>query len=153
MNEDIRRAVLVLRNSPALSDAQILRILVEIGGERLLAARLTGFLSTAHCRLILQAAGARFLATLLQVLPDGGRNAHSLLNPFGKPPWLLLAQRWNTVCQEKTYWRWLHAAVRLDAANQLLNRGAKLHSLAFAPALLLWPDCGPESETDGARDA
>jgi hypothetical protein len=40
-----------------------------------------------------------------------------------------------------------------DAANQLLNRGAKLHGLAFARALLLWPDCGPESETDRPRDA
>ena len=41
----------------------------------------------------------------------------------------------------------------IDAANQLLNRGAKLHGLAFAPALLLWPDGGPESETDRPRDA
>jgi len=31
MNEDIRRAVVVLRNSPALGDEQILRILVESG--------------------------------------------------------------------------------------------------------------------------
>ena len=40
-----------------------------------------------------------------------------------------------------------------DAANQLLNRGAKLHGLALAPALVLWPDCGPESETDRPRVA
>jgi hypothetical protein len=63
MNEDIRRAVLVLRNSPALSDDQILRILVESRMERLLAARLIGSLPIAYCRLILQASGARFSDT------------------------------------------------------------------------------------------
>ena len=45
-----------------------------------------------------------------------------------------------------------HSA-EFDAANQLLNRGAKLNDLAFAPALLLWPDGGPESETDWPRGA
>jgi hypothetical protein len=45
MNEGIRRAVLLLRNSPALSDDQILRILVESGMERLLETRLIGFLT------------------------------------------------------------------------------------------------------------
>jgi hypothetical protein len=40
-----------------------------------------------------------------------------------------------------------------DAANQLLNGGAKVHGLASAPALLLWPDGGPESETDRPKDA
>src|SRR5260370_11805259 len=75
------------------------------------------------------------------------------LNPFGKPPWLLLAQRWNTACQEKGYWRWSARSGEFDAANQLLNRGAKLHGLALAPALVLWPDCGPESETDRPRVA
>ncbi len=81
--------------------------------ERLLAARLIGFLPIAYCRLILQASGARFSDTFQQLLPDAVflRNARSLLNPFGKPPWLLLAQRRNTACQEKTYWRWLHAAL------------------------------------------
>jgi hypothetical protein len=44
-------------------------------------------------------------------------------------------------------------SAEFDAADQLLNRGAKLQGLAFAPALLLWPDCGPESETDRPRDA
>jgi hypothetical protein len=44
-------------------------------------------------------------------------------------------------------------SAEFDVANQLLNRGAKLSDLAFAPALLLWPDDGPESETDRPRDA
>lgn len=85
MNEDIRRAVLVLRNSPALSDEQILRILVESGMERLLAARLIGFLPIAYCRLILQASGARFSDTLEQVLPDGGISSERSLS--SEPLW------------------------------------------------------------------
>jgi len=72
--------MLALRNSPALSDDQILRILVESGMERLLAARRIGFLM-AYCRLILELL-ARTLGTLQQVLPDG-------------------AQRWNAACQER----------------------------------------------------
>ena len=103
----------VLPNSPARGYGQILRILVESGMERLLAARLTGLLPIAYCRLILQASGARFSETLQQVFPHGGISSERSVSsePFGKPPWLLLGQKWNTVCQEKTYWRWLHAAV------------------------------------------
>jgi len=80
--------------------------------ERLLAARLIGFLPIAYCRLILQASGARFSDTFQQVLPDGGISSErSLSSEIGKRPWLLLAQRWNTACQEKAYWRWLHTAL------------------------------------------
>jgi len=113
MKEHIRRAVVVLRDSPALSDGQILRNLVESGMERVLAARFMVFLPMAYCRLILRASGARFSDTFRQVLPDGGISSERSLSsePFGKPPWLLLAQRWNTACQEKTYWCWLHAAL------------------------------------------
>lgn len=155
MNEDIRRAVLVLRNSPALSDDQILRILVESGMERLLAARLIGFLPMAYCRLILQTSGARFSDTFQQVLPDGGISSERSLS--SEPLWEAAMAFARTEVEHGVPGKDLLVLAgtsgEFDAANQLPSKGANLCGLAFAPALLLWPDCGPESETDRPRDA
>jgi hypothetical protein len=116
--------------------------------ERLLAARLIGFLPIAYCRLILQAPGARFSETLQQVLPDGGISSERSLS--SEPLWEAAMAFARTEVEHGVPGKDLLALAarsgEFDAANQLLNRGAKLHGLAFAPALLLWPDCGPESE-------
>ena len=81
--------------------------------ERLLAARLIGFLPIAYCRLILQASGARFSETLQQVLPDGGISSERSLS--SEPLWEAAVAFARTEVEHgvpgKTYWRWLHAAV------------------------------------------
>ena len=104
--------MLVLRNSPALSDDQILRILAE-SMERLLAARLIGFLPIAYCRLILQASGARFSDTFQQVLPDGDISSERSLS--SEPLWEAVVAFARSEVEHgvlgKTYWRWLQAAL------------------------------------------
>ncbi len=119
MKEHIRRAVVVLRDSPALSDGQILRNLVESGMERVLAARFMVFLPMAYCRLILRASGARFSDTFRQVLPDGG------------------------ICSERSLSSESPAKQRCQAERFSLCTSASA----------LWPDGGPDSETDIPRDA
>jgi hypothetical protein len=105
--------------------------------------------------LILEASGARFSDTLQQVLPDGGISSERSLS--SEPLWEAAVAFARTEVEHGVPGKDLLAlaarSAEFDAANQLLNRGAKLHGLAFAPELLLWPDGAPQSETDGPRDA
>jgi hypothetical protein len=141
MNEDIRRAVLLLRNSPALNDEQILRILVESDMERLLAARPIGFLPLAYCRLILEVSGARFSDTFRQVLPDGGISSERSLS--SEPLWEAAVAFARTEVEHGVPGKDLLALAarnaEFDAASQLLNRGAKLHGLPLHPNFCFGP--------------
>ncbi len=138
MKEHIRRAVVVLRDSPALSDGQILRNLVESGMERVLAARFMVFLPMAYCRLILRASGARFSDTFRQVLPDGGICSERSLS--SELLWEAAVAFARTEVEHGVPGKDLLVlaarSAEFDAANHLLNRGAKLSDLAFAPPLL-----------------
>jgi len=106
--------------------------------------------------LILQASGARFSETLQQVLPDGGISSERSLS--SEPLWEAAVAFARTEVEHGVPGKGLLALAarsgEFDAANQLLKQRCEAaRSLVFAPALLLWPDCGPESETDRPRDA
>jgi hypothetical protein len=106
--------------------------------ERLFETRLIGcLLPVAYCRLIHEASGTRFSDTFQQVLPDGGIFSERSLSSEAAVAFA------RTEVERGVPGKDLLAlaarSAEFDAANQLLNRGAKLHGLAFAPALLLGP--------------
>jgi hypothetical protein len=148
MKEEIRRAVSILRSSPALSDDVLLRNLVESGIDRGSAARLIQFLPMAYCRLILGASGARLSDTFRRILPDGRISSEHLLS--SEPFWAVAAAFARAELEQGVPGEDLLVlaarSAEFDAANQLLNQGSKLGNLAFGPPLLLWPGETSESE-------
>jgi hypothetical protein len=151
MNEEIRRAVSILRSSPTLSDDELLRILVEDGIDRVSAACLIRFLPMAYCRLILGASGARFSDTLRRILPDGRISSERLLS--SEPLWTAATAFASVELEQGVAAADLLVlaarSAEFDAANQLLNQGSLLKNLAFGPPLLLWP--AETSESEGAN--
>jgi hypothetical protein len=39
-------------------------------------------------------------------------------------------------------------SAEFDAANQVLYKRAKLEDIAFTPVVLMWPEGGPDAETN-----
>src|SRR5689334_7236770 len=72
MNEDIAKALSVLRTNLNSGDEEVHRELVSQGVERERAARLVEFLPMIYCRVILRHSGAQFSNTFLRKLPGGG---------------------------------------------------------------------------------
>ena len=137
MNEIISKAVEIFRALRSAEDDELHRNLVQAGMEDQIATRLIEFLPMAYCRLILAASGARFPNVFRRVLDDGTFEERPLSS---EPIWnaaVVFAERESErgVAAEDL----LAVAARsaeFHAANQLLQRGAKLENLAFEPTVL-----------------
>jgi hypothetical protein len=145
MNDDIRRVLTVLRNSPDLDDSEVYRQLVADGVEGQAASRLVLFLPMIYCRLLLAGSGARFSDTFRSRLSDG------TLSLEGR---LIDEQSWNEamefaqaeIASGVSGTDLLVVAGRsaeFDAANQLLNHGSKLEDLRFVAPTIRWPGLDP----------
>jgi hypothetical protein len=148
MENDIAKAISLFRTLPELDDYAIYDRLVISGVDRQCAARLVEFLPIVYCRLILRNSGARFADTFQRSLPGG--TLHEKL--FSSEP------IWNevTVFAQKeieggvSKQDLLAVAARSSefaAANQLLNRGARLEDIRFQSPVLVWPP-GPSRPAD-----
>ena len=70
MNNDILRAVTLIRSSPHLEDDELYQTLVASGMDRRRSARLIEFLPTAYTRLILRNSGVRVSDKFQRRLPN-----------------------------------------------------------------------------------
>lgn len=142
MSEIISKAVALLRKLRFAPDDEVYRALVTAGIERQLAMRLVEFLPIAYCRLILAASGARFSNTFRRALP-GGFSEEQLLS--SEPIWNAAVVFAESEAEQGVPGEDLLAvaarSAEFHAANQLLQKGARLENLTFAsPILLAWPE-------------
>jgi len=154
MQANIERAVTIIRESSELDDEQLYHALTVAGFERRLAARLLEFLPAAYCRVLLEPSGVRFPDTFQRYCIDGAISPPMPL--AAEPIWeaaIEYAQR--EVKQGISLQQKLQVAGRsaqFHAANELLEKGSKLENLAFTPAILPWPEEGPDAKfTPSAR--
>jgi hypothetical protein len=145
VNQSIAKAVALMRESPELGDTNIYSTLVADGMDRFLAARLVEFLPMAYCRLILANEGVRFSENFRRRLENGAFSEERPLS--SEPLWkacseFAIAEAKNGVGAKEL----LAVAGRsseLDAANKLLNRGAKLGDIKLVSVVLIWTEGGP----------
>jgi hypothetical protein len=142
--EAISKAVKIFRESPTGSDYEIYIRVVAAGVEPKRAARLVEFLPMAYCRLILTGAGARFSDRFQRRLQDGTLSPERTL--ASEPAWTEV-MRFAKAEQAQVSGSELVAiaahSAEFDAANQLLNRGAKTEDVVLTTAVLAWPEEGP----------
>jgi len=144
MNQVIAEAVAVFREFPKESDVEILSRLVEMGCERVMAARLVEFIPMAYCRVLLADSGVTFSDSFRRKLSDGSLSANRLLEE--EPLWAEVLsfakeERRAGVSGEAL----LVVAARsaeFDAVNQLANRGSRLEHLVMKPIIFQWSDDG-----------
>jgi hypothetical protein len=141
MNNDIRRAVAILRESPTLKDQDIYKLLVSDGVERQSAALLVVFLPMVYCRLLLANSGARFSDKYRSVLPDGTMSPLKRL--ASEPIWneameFAEAEIKSGVIGEDVIAIAGHGA-EFHATNRLLERGSKLDNVTFDAPAIRWP--------------
>jgi hypothetical protein len=145
LTEAISRAIALIRQSPQLDDAGIFTALVASGIEPKLASRLAVFIPMAYVHVLLTPTGAQLPQSFQRRLRNGDISEPQPL--ASEPVWneaLAFAQR--EVAEglaAEDILRMAGRTAELQAANQLLNRGAKLHDIWFT-APLLWPEDGPE---------
>jgi hypothetical protein len=146
--EFIARAAIALRSSPSSSDAEIHRMLVTDGMDSAVAARLVEFLPMAYSRLLLEGSGARFSGAFQRRLPNGGVTEKRILS--SEPTWNAVVEFSRNEAERGVSRADLilvaGRSAEFNAANQLLNKGAKLRELVFTPVVFPWPESGPEGE-------
>ncbi|MEZ5352980.1 MAG: hypothetical protein R2762_10125 [Bryobacteraceae bacterium] len=144
MNQQIREAAELFRDSPVLGDDELFEMLVLRGVERMLAARLVEFLPMVYCRILLRDGGATFPDVYYRIAGDGSKVRHELSDD----------RVWNAAmehAQREVEQGRGEAAIRLiaqrgaeyRAAAQLLEGGSALENIAFAPMIFKWPEQGP----------
>ena len=153
INDDISRAVSLMRNSSKLEEDEIYRILVAEGVERRRAARLLEFLPTVYSRLILRDSGVRFSDKFRRRLPDGTISEEQPLaseSVWNEATEFALDEARRGISGEDL----IAVAIRspeFRAINDLLRQGSKLENLVSMPLGLRWPELGPEAEQEGNR--
>ena len=142
MNDSISKAVAEMRNSPSCEDVEICRKLVADGLDASLAARLVEFVPMAYCRLMLESSGARFSDSFQRKLANGQITPEQPLT--SEPTWneVFAFAKAEIACgiSGEDLLAVAGRSAEFDAANQLLNRGAKMRDLRFTAVVLSWPD-------------
>jgi hypothetical protein len=151
MNSDIRKAVAVFRNSKALDDVAIYKVLVADGVERQSAARLVAFLPMVYCRLLLASSGARFSNKYRSMLPDGTMSPVKLLanEPLWNSAMEFAKAEINGGISAEDVLSIAGRAAEFHAANQLLKRGSKLENLGFDAPTIRWIGTMPRHQKLG----
>jgi hypothetical protein len=144
--EDVGKAVALIRSSPGSDDKEIYRNLVADGIGRERAARLVEFIPTAYARLVLEKAGARLSPMFQRRLADGSMSPERPLS--GEAVWnevaaFALAEVATGLSREHLFLVAGRSA-EFGAANQLLQQGSKLENMAFTALGFPWPESGPE---------
>jgi hypothetical protein len=146
MNEAIASALTIFRKSPELDDESVFRALVDRGIERSLAARIVEFLPIAYCRVLLLNSGVQFSNSFARA-----GSPLKLRSLACEPLWIpLLAYAESEIREEAERREMLIVAGRsaeFQAINQMRDKGAELKNLVLTPISLLWPEGGPESDT------
>lgn len=142
--EQISKAVSLLRTARPLGDEGVFRALVADNLDPRLAARLVELVPMAYGRFLLEKSGARFSEYFQRMLPNGPSEERPLSS---EPVWgAALAFARAEAKQGVSVQDFLVVAGRsaeFQAANQLLNQGSKLENLVFTPYLLPWSENGP----------
>lgn len=147
MNEDILRAVNLLRASPDLQDDAIYRALVSSGMSRKIAARLVEFLPIVYSRLILRNSGARFSDTFHRSLSaDVSREQVFSSDPVWRASVAFAKLELKRGVSAQDLISIAMRSSEFDAANRLLNSGSRLQSVVFSAPVFTWPEAGPRSE-------
>ncbi|MEZ5352974.1 MAG: hypothetical protein R2762_10095 [Bryobacteraceae bacterium] len=142
MNQQIREAAELFRDSPVLGDDELFEMLVLRGVERMLAARLVEFLPMVYCRILLRDGGATFPDVYYRIAGDEAPrfDMNSLTTGFGDD--MEHAQKWSkaeagrypTDC---TTWCGV-SSCRASSRGQFCAE-----NIAFAPMIFKWPEQGP----------
>jgi hypothetical protein len=145
MTEDISMAISIFRTSPNWGEEEIYRELVNEGVYQRRAARLVEFLPIVYCRVLLRNSGARFSSMFRRKLPGGGYEELPLVSD---PVWNEIVNFAYAEIERgipaKDFLAVAARSAEFDAANQLLNKGAKLQNITFTCPVLNWPENGPD---------
>lgn len=144
LSEIIPKAVAILRKSQHLNNEQVHKELVKEGIRSDIAAHLVEFVPMVYARLILQRSGARFPNSFKRVHLDGSLEERVLAN---EPVWNAAVAFASSELGRGAGSELLAVATRsaeFHTANQLLNQGSNLQNIVFTPALLTWPENGPD---------
>ena len=141
MNDDIRRAVAIFRESPASNDQDIYKLLVADGVDHQSAALIVVFLPMVYCRLLFANSRARFSDKYRSVLPDG--TTSPLKQLANEPIWneameFAEAEIKSGVSGQDVIAIAGHGA-EFHATNRLLERGSNLDNVTFDAPIIRWP--------------
>lgn len=146
LNDAICKAVETLRSGANLEDVAVFRQLVGQGVERRIAARLIEFLPMVYCRLILTNLGLQFPESYRRISADG--TSSPLIQLTSEPLWneAMAFAKAEVESGKKGQDLLLIAgrSAEFDAANKLLNTGAKPEGIRFVASTLCWPESGPD---------
>jgi hypothetical protein len=149
MNDDIRRAVDALRNSPDLDDVNVYKILLTDGVEGRLAARLVEFEPMAYCRLLLAKSGAKFSDNYRRKHLDGTISPQAQFS--NERLWNEVTEFAQSEIENGIDGRDLAVvagrSAEFEVANRLIRDGSKLQDILFAELIFTWPELGPDIET------
>src|SRR5208283_5423771 len=133
MNENIPKAVAVIRDSPGLDDEGIYNVLVAEGIDPHLAGRLAIFLPMVYFRLLLADSGATFSDNYQSRLPDGTNTPSQPLT--NEPVWndamVFAKAEIKKGLSGKDLLAIAGRCPEFEAANQILKKGAKLDDIGF----------------------
>jgi hypothetical protein len=152
---EIKDAVSIIRRCSHLNDNELYRSLTVAGFDERTSARLVEFIPMAYCRVLLESTGVKFPDTFQR------RNAGGTVTPLiplaSEPIWEAgLAYARIDVQNGITRDEKLQVAGRsaeFHAVNELLKKGTRLENIALIPAVLTWPEGGPEQELNTSRSA
>jgi hypothetical protein len=146
MNNDISRAVTLIRNSPHLEDDELYHTLVAGGMDRRRSARLIEFLPTAYTRLILRNSGVRVSDKFQRRLPNGEISVERSLSeePIWNEALKFASDEINRGLSIQDLFAIAGRSPEFRAINQLLEQGSKLEDIACTALLFSWPELGPD---------
>ena len=143
-DEDISRAVALLRANPDASMEEVYKQLVKSGTKADLAARLIEFLPVVYGRIILSTIGVRLSDKFRRVLPDGTVSPERRLAE--EPLWLAATQFARAEVNRGVSPREIElvggCSCEIAAANQVLQKGGDPKNVICVPPLFCWPEAG-----------
>jgi hypothetical protein len=143
-NEEIAKALALMRRSPAMGDYEIFAALVRDGIEQRLAARLVEFLPIVYTRMTLANLGVHLAQFFFRRLPDG---QYSAAQPYrSEPVWnaavLFAHAEVKRGITEEDFLAVAERSSELSCVNKALNAGEDMKG-GTTETIFLWPEEGP----------
>jgi hypothetical protein len=144
LENQIRKAVAVLRSLRNLDDLCIYKALVTEGIEHPVAVRLVEFIPLAYGRFLLAKSGAKFSDYFQRRLPNGVSEKRPLTSePLWRAALAFARAESERGISASDFLAVAARSAEFNVANQMLNKGSKLENLVFTPYLFPWPESGP----------
>jgi hypothetical protein len=134
------------KKHPDEDDYAIFKRLVSQGIERKLACRIVEFLPMAFTRALLRDSGVSFSPEYERGRSPEARVKKRLATEAAWKLCLSFAKSSMKPSDKRDDFLLIaHRSSELQTVNQLLNSGSLIGDISLTPALLLWPEDGPDS--------